>query len=1021
VEALQRAGARIEYVKSEGYFPLLVHGRDGVMHEQNSSITMDASLSSQFVSSALMGGARRGLELVLTGKLVSQPYVVMTAALMRRFGVNVVAAANGARFSVPASECYVNPPSIDVEADASSATYPLAFAALSPGLTVTVSNLGSSSLQGDASFALLLERIGCKVQQTAETTTVTGPARLTAIPELNMADQTDAFLTMAVVAACCEPGQTTRIVGIANQRVKECDRIAAVAEGLRKCGVRAEELEDGIAVTAGFASNVSERKLIRCFKDHRVAMSFAVLGLRVSGVVLLDKGCVEKTFPSFWNMIASAEFGMRVDAAPEREKEEELVDNRHVVLIGMRGAGKTTLGAELARALGRRFVDADRELEARNDGLALPELVKKVGMDEFRRREAVLLEELLQQHSLLVVACGGGVVETELGQKVLRAAGNAVVVHVRRDVSELMAFLANDAARVPLAEPMQNVWARREPLYEALARREVFWSSVFPPCLRQLERTVRAVLEPQLLPSPCRIGRWTSMVCLTLPSYVHETEELEIHGDALELRADLLRGVAEAKGDETEGAIAGLLRLELAAVRRLGGGRPVVFTLRSASEGGQFCGTQLFYERSLRVAARLGFDALDVECVRMTETLRLQLEEERNSVALLVSEHHMDQAVSHGLLASMASRCLAACSPRFRHAVTVKLVCGALPDDAVRSADVVRGFVQGWDQIPQLLCVLSGERGVLSRVLAPRLSPCRVERAPPAAPGQVGAAKLRSLQSDLGVLSVAKLQLFGTPISRSPSPSIHNAAFGVLGVPLAYGLHETGDADELKRVVTSPVFVGGNVTLPLKEAAFALCHRVSLAARVVGAVNVLWRDESSGMLFGDNTDWRGMAELVARASTKRRIGDDLRVLVLGAGGTARAAVLAARAVGAGRVAVYNRSVARAQALAKDLSSKDFTVLVVDRLEGPAPHIVLGCLPGDAAAPPFPDSWRSGNVDVLLESAYRPRVTPTIAALQAKTVIYGEELLLEQAVWGSQIWTARAAPREEMAKAMAAFL
>ena len=246
VDALRSNGSSIAYKESEGCLPLAI-SPGGL---KGGKIRLAASVSSQYVSSILLCApyADSPVELELTGgHVISQPYIDMTTALMRQFGIDVTRHTDPQTgkfldvYTVPQGK-YMNPPVFSIESDASSATYPLAIAAIT-GTTCTISNIGSASLQGDARFAKdVLERMGCSVVQTETTTTVTGPPRgqLRAIGEVDMEPMTDAFLTASVLAAVATEGteengkKVTRIIGIANQRVKECNRIKAMIDQLSK-------------------------------------------------------------------------------------------------------------------------------------------------------------------------------------------------------------------------------------------------------------------------------------------------------------------------------------------------------------------------------------------------------------------------------------------------------------------------------------------------------------------------------------------------------------------------------------------------------------------------------------------------------------------------------------------------------------------------------------------------------------------------------------------------------------------
>jgi pentafunctional AROM polypeptide len=253
VDALRANGSEISYLESEGCLPLAIKATSKGL--AGSRIQLAASVSSQYVSSILLCApyASEPITLELTGgQVISQPYIDMTIAMMKTFGINVTRASDSTTgrlldiYNIPKG-IYTSPPEYNVESDASSATYPLAIAAIT-GTTCTIANIGSSSLQGDAGFAKgVLEPMGCEVIQTETETTVKGPpiGQLRAIGKVDMEPMTDAFLTASVLAAVAtQPAlperrlgdgsrpTTTRIVGIANQRVKECNRIKAMIDEL---------------------------------------------------------------------------------------------------------------------------------------------------------------------------------------------------------------------------------------------------------------------------------------------------------------------------------------------------------------------------------------------------------------------------------------------------------------------------------------------------------------------------------------------------------------------------------------------------------------------------------------------------------------------------------------------------------------------------------------------------------------------------------------------------------------------
>ncbi len=250
-------------------------------------------VSSQFLSGLLMAlpYARDMTTVEVDGVLVSIPYVTMTLALMETFGISVVNRKNR-RFDIKPGTYQGQ--KLAIEPDASAASYFFALAAITGG-TVTVEGLGSTSLQGDVAFVDILEHMGCRVERESHRTTVTGgPLRSV---DIDMNAVSDTVMTLAVVALFAEG--VTRIRNVAHIRHKETDRIAAVAAELRKLGASVEETSDGLLIAPPPPDQLHGAS-IKTYDDHRMAMSFALAGLKIPDVVILDPGCVAKTYPGFW-------------------------------------------------------------------------------------------------------------------------------------------------------------------------------------------------------------------------------------------------------------------------------------------------------------------------------------------------------------------------------------------------------------------------------------------------------------------------------------------------------------------------------------------------------------------------------------------------------------------------------------------------------------------------------------------------------------------------------------------------
>ncbi len=258
-------------------------------------VAVASTASSQFLSGLLMAGPLMSDGLALAGgPRVSQPYIDMTIALMARFGVPASRDGDGG-IQVPAAP--YRPVDVRVEPDASTASYFFAAAALT-GAGIVVPGLGSGSAQGDLRFVEILRMIGAEVTVAEDRTTVAGSPALRGGFTVDMNDISDTMMTLAAIAPYLDEPIT--ITGIGHARLKESDRVAAMAANLAACGITVDEAPDRLTIHPGQPRPAT----IACHRDHRIAMSFAVLGLRADGIVLDDPACVRKTFPGFF-----AEFG----------------------------------------------------------------------------------------------------------------------------------------------------------------------------------------------------------------------------------------------------------------------------------------------------------------------------------------------------------------------------------------------------------------------------------------------------------------------------------------------------------------------------------------------------------------------------------------------------------------------------------------------------------------------------------------------------------------------------------------
>ena len=294
-DALRQLGAQVKSVDQQGHLPVWVSGDalDGV------TVSIPGDISSQYVSALMMIGPYLpdGIRLQLTSPLVSRPYVAITASVMSSFGATGIAIGD---HTIGVEPCPYVATSYAIEADASSASYPLAAAAIAGG-SVKVLGVGQPALQGDAAFIEVLEAMGCKTQATDSSLEVTSMEQLHGI-EIDMADMSDLVPTLAVVAVFAD--SPTRITGVGFIRHKESYRIGDLVNGLKKIGCDAVEEEDGILIRPVNFDQLHGAEL-STHDDHRLAMAWSLLALRIPGISIEEPEVVSKSWPEWWDVRSS--------------------------------------------------------------------------------------------------------------------------------------------------------------------------------------------------------------------------------------------------------------------------------------------------------------------------------------------------------------------------------------------------------------------------------------------------------------------------------------------------------------------------------------------------------------------------------------------------------------------------------------------------------------------------------------------------------------------------------------------
>lgn len=995
VDALRSNGVSIDYLEQANSLPLRVDAAGGF---EGGTIELAATISSQYVSSILMAApyAKNPVTLRLVGgKPISQLYIDMTISMMESFGIKVEKSREEANtYHIPKG-AYKNPSEYTIESDASSATYPLAVAAIT-GTTCTVPNIGSKSLQGDARFAVdVLRPMGCSVDQSGHSTTVTGPKSggLKALPHVDMEPMTDAFLTASVLGAVASG--KTQITGIANQRVKECNRIAAMRIQLAKFGVQCNELDDGIEIVGrSIASLEVPKGQIYCYDDHRVAMSFSVLAAAINNpTVISERECVGKTWPGWWDVLSTS-FKVTLDGADAELSDHgnaaiEKGAERSIFIVGMRGAGKTTAGRQMAKLLDRTFLDLDDELE-RRAGMTIPDIIHSSrGWEGFREDEVATLRDVMEKkpHGH-IFSCGGGIVEIPEARDLLKSycqkGGFVVLVH--RNTDQVVEYLMRDKTRPAYTSEIRQVYLRRKPWYEECSNLLYFSPHTestasrggIPEDFKQFVDT--ATGKTRHLKTVAN-KKQSFFVSLTLPSLSQALDTIPrvvVGSDAVELRVDLLE-------DHSPDAI-----IEAVSTLRSLAQRPVIFTVRTVSQGGKFADDAHDELLSLYVLAiKLGVEYLDVE-VTCPERIINQVSESRGETALIASHHDPLGALSwkNASWITFYNRAL-------QYGDVIKLVGTARTVEDNFDLFKFKAKMLAARKTP-IIALNMGTAGKLSRVLNGFLTPVSHPDLPfKAAPGQLSAAEINRGLSLLGETEKKDFYLFGKPISASRSPALHNTLFEQTGLPHEYHRLETDDIADAKAVIQRPDFGGASVTIPLKLDVMDQLDELTDAARTIGAVNtvipVKGRSKGSGSrLLGDNTDWKGMVYVLRSKGGVVAREDAAAAMVIGAGGTTRAAIFALHSMGFSPIHVVARDPSKAKKLIADFPAHYHLDIVSNQAEAEAlktsPSVIISTIPADRAMDPamrealvvaVSQAAAEGSPRVLLEMAYKPRQTPAM--------------------------------------------
>ncbi|KAI5962069.1 ARO1 [Candida pseudojiufengensis] len=1008
VDALVSNGSDIKYLNNQGSLPLEINTDNKF---KGGKIELSATISSQYVSAILMCApyAENPVTLSLVGgKPISQLYIDMTIEMMKQFGIEVKKSENYT-YHIPKAT-YKNPEVYVVESDASSATYPLAFAALT-GSSCTIPNIGSSSLQGDARFAVdVLKPMGCKVEQTATSTTVTGPDELKALESIDMEPMTDAFLTASVVAAVSKG--TTTITGIANQRVKECNRIKAMVDELKKFGVNSHEISDGIVIEG--TTNLKTPEFINSYDDHRVAMSFSLLaGLCKEPVLILERSTTGKTWPGWWDVLHS-NFGIKLEGH-ETKTTTKKSNDKSIIVIGMRAAGKTTLSKWISELLNFKFIDLDEFLETKLK-IDIKSLIKEKGWEYFREQEVKIAEEVISKYPTnYVISSGGGLVESEKARILLKNY-SGIVLHLHRDLDETVTFLNSDATRPAYTSEVKEVWNRREKWYNECSN-YYFYSphcetkrdfGILKSTFLKFVSKITGVEEYQI---PKTRSSFITLTAPNLKDIVDTLQNITVGANAIEYRVDL---IAENTNTSFIAEQIGLLRKTIDL--------PIVYTIRTESQGGKFPNDDLKnLKKLLLFGIKIGVDIMDIELITPYEIIE-EILEKKGSTKIIASHHDFSGKYKFNNIEW---------EEKYNQALSINADIIKLVGKANEFNDnlLLETFRQTHIEKP-IIAINMGPKGKLSRILNKTLTPITHEliKDKPIGVGQLSLKEINEAYYQIGGFTDKKFWVVGEPIEHSKSPALHNSGYKSLNLPYKFNKFETSNAEKVyKELMLDSNFGGLAITIPLKLDMIKYITEITESGKLIGAINTIIPIENG--FLGDNTDWVGISESFKQAGYTKT--SNINGLVVGGGGTSRAAIYALHQLGCKKIYLLNRTISKLQDLI-DNFPKEYNLEIIDyenkdqKIDSIS--LIVSCIPADKPLDEnllhklesILETNKDNDTKLLLEAAYKPRITPIMSIAKDKynwNVIPGVEMLINQGYEQFKIHTSFIPPYEVIRNAV----
>lgn len=900
LETLQLIGGEIS---SEGGFPLRIGAHSKL---KGKYIRIPGNISSQFATGLLLAlpFCQSQMTLIVVKDTVSRTFIDLTVQLMRDFGIHIntkYIPENGDThyFLEEYNWGYNNPNDYQVEVDASSCFYPMALSSLT-GQKIHIPNLFNNCKQGDAKLGIkYLRQQGVAITQDERGTICIPPERGicqgvkgTHVFDL---DSSDITITVAVIASLMSCSQS--IVNVANQNQKECRRLDSIVVALNRLGVDARQDNDTLDISGSncgwWKSDDLQTVLLECKDDHRMAMSLSLLSIFRQNIVLDNIECVTKTYPLFWEMVKS--FGISSEGIDEPLPLDFRIDQKKwpIVLVGCPGTGKTTLGSNFAQTKNVQWIDTDTFLSQKL-GIVPEEYISKYSEQTFRTEEFRVLRTLLLQNTngLQLISTGGGIVSDKRCLSLMSQL--PCVIYLHRDIGDSQIDkVISDKAKLLGYTSGEDFFRQRDRQYQDIST-HIYHLTGNTSYTNWNQWLVKLITPPKLI-------EHSLFLCLPFVNL----EELSIYLEECSRKnTDPLQGCvaiecrADRLDDQSPEGVIEYLKL---LIHQLDA--PIIFTYRSKEEGGgnqqqkvMARGNPLIL-KLYQQAIKLGCSFFDWEVSGASRRAPNPLHSE--AIASIHSDRTKDvvEGIScgWGRYRHLFDRCLGS---KWRSKFVLE---GGL----LNQIKFQEGLIHP-NKTEHTLVILKGSsaEAKISRCCNQALTPVSVDNVGGTYPTQLTASEVLTIKRDFLIDTglIDKYYLFGSTITKSPSPTIHNQYFTQQYSYKKYQICETNDITYLLEKMGSTTCKGASVTMPFKEAIINHMDIVSREAKSIGAVNTLTR-LPNGKWKGDNTDWMGVRDILNGHIINRpdiSIDNPAKIpfgVVIGTGGVARACCYAYQQIG----------------------------------------------------------------------------------------------------------------------------